>query len=114
MGIWNIHRWNVLPEKMNEHEDVIQELKQLWHQLRPNTHVHYFRQRFGPMNGRVLVFSSFESLAEWESFQQQGFTIPQARKLLIQWVSCWDQSSHDEFFWDEAYVELMTKLTSSS
>lgn len=106
MGIWNIHRWNVLPEKMKEHEDVLKQLQLLWKKLLPNSKVHYFRQCFGPMNGRVLVLSSFESLAVWEvAFIEQGTTNPEARKLSKQWIACWDQSSHDEYFWDKAWVE---------
>lgn len=58
------------------------------------------------MNGRVLVLSSFESLAVWEvAFIEQGTTNPEARKLSEQCIACWDQSSHDEYFWDEAWVE---------
>jgi hypothetical protein len=29
------------------------------------------------------------------------------------WFACWDLGSHDEYFWDEAYVEVMTKLVTS-
>jgi hypothetical protein len=112
MGIWNIHKWNVLPEKMNEHEEIMTQLFKLWKRLMPHIQVHYFRQRFGPMNGRVLVASSFESLAAWEdTFIKPVRTNPEARKLSTQWIACWDQSSHDECFWDEAWVDTeMTNL----
>lgn len=105
MGIWNIHRWNVLPEKMNEHEETVKQLRQYVQEQFPNVHVNYFRQRFGPLNGRVFVYSSFKSLAEWESFEQNSRSDPAYRKILGTLVSCLDQDSHDEFFWDEAWVE---------
>jgi hypothetical protein len=106
MGIWNIHKWNVLPEKMNAHEDAMKEMMQFWKRMMPNIHLHYFRQRFGPMNGRVLVLRSFESLAAWEeAFINLSFSDPEGRKLAAQLIACWDQSSHDEYFWDESWVE---------
>ena len=115
MGIWNIHKWNVLPEKMPEHEEVLKQLMQLWKQLMPNIHVHYFRQRFGPMNGRVIVVRAFESLAAWEeAFIKPVRTNQDYRQLSAQWIACWDQSSHDEYFWDEAWVEEeMTEIMAS-
>ena len=92
----------------------MKQLMDFWKTNFPTKHAHYFWQRFGPINGRVLVMRSFKSLAEWENSLNEVRTKADYRKLVGQWFSCWDQSSHDEFFWDEAYVELMTKLTSSS
>ena len=86
----------------------------LWKNTFPTYHAHYFRQRFGPINGRVMVFSSFESLAEWEDFQNQMRTNADYRKLMGQWLACWDLSSHDEYFWDEEYVKVMTRLATST
>jgi hypothetical protein len=115
MGIWNIHKWNVLPEKMNEHEDVMKQMMQVWKRIMPTIQLHYFRQRFGPMNGRVLVLRSFMSLASWEEgFITKSFSDTEGRKLIAQLIACWDQSSHDEHFWDESWVaEDVTELMAS-
>jgi hypothetical protein len=114
MGIWDIHKWNVLPDKLNEHEDVMKEYMVLLKQLMPTIQAHYFHPRFGAVNARVLVLSSFESLAEWENLLGELREHPDYRKLVGRWFACWDLSSHDEYFWDEADVKVMTKLATSS
>jgi hypothetical protein len=103
MGLWCITTWNILNDQIIEHEKIAGQLLHSLRQSYPSKHFRYFRRRFGPFTGRIMITGDFNNMMEWEHWMND--MQKQHGSLMELWRSCIDQSSHEEYYWKEITVE---------
>jgi hypothetical protein len=66
--IWRINTYSIIPDQVEEHEKLSQQLLNRYKQISPDKKFRMFRQRFHAPTGRITVTDGFESIADWEAW----------------------------------------------
>jgi hypothetical protein len=100
--LWKVNIYTVPPDKSNEHDDIVKQMIKICQQTTPNIQFLYFRKRFGPFNGRIMILAGYDSFSDWEHWM----TVNKFPKQLVKdFYATLNQDSWDNVFWEEIPTE---------
>jgi len=107
MGLWNVQTWTVSKGKLEEHEEIMRKMQKISRE-RPEfgKKMKYFRKRWGPWGGRVLILK-FEDMADYENYFAKVDKMEREEdfQLRKEWAKCIEYNTWKSVFWIESSLE---------
>ena len=100
--LWKINIYTVLPEHIETHDNIVNQMRKICQQTTPEIQFWYFRKRFGPFNGRIWILAGYDSFSDWEHWMTKH-QVPE--QLIKDFYATLNQDSWDNVFWEEIPVE---------
>jgi hypothetical protein len=99
--IWRINTYSIIPDQVEEHEKLSQQLLNRYKQISPDKKFRMFRQRFHAPTGRITVTDGFESIADWEAWLDRCHQDEEYMRIVKDWYLTINRDSFRCVFWDE-------------
>lgn len=104
--IWKVNIYAVPPEKSEEHDNRVKAILKRWKEISPEKQFWYFRKRFGPYNGRIMILAGYDSISDWEKWLKEKIHTDEGFPDIAKgFYATLNQDSWDNVFWEEIPVE---------